>query len=60
MVKVKESATEELEKVNVELLEVKKGTHTIYHKLGVTSFNDGMAEVTEEVAAVLKEAGMVK
>lgn len=61
MAKAKEIATEVLEKVKVELLEIKKGTtNTVYHKLGMTSFVDGVAEVSVEIATELKEIGLVK
>jgi hypothetical protein len=60
MAKAKEVVSEVLEKVKVELLEVKKGTHVIYHNLGNTLFTDGVAEVTEETATELKDAGLIK
>ena len=61
MAKAKEDVIEVAEMVKVELFEYKTGsTHTVYHKLGMTFFEDGVAEVTEDVAAVLKEAGLVK
>lgn len=47
--------------VKVELVSFVKGaTHTIYHRLGSTMFEDGTAEVSPEVAKELKEIGQVK
>jgi hypothetical protein len=61
MAKAKEAVIDVTEMVKVELLEYKTGsTHTVYHKLGMTLFEDGVAEVTEDVATVLKEAGLIK
>ena len=60
MAKAKDATFEVLDNVKVELLEVKNGTNTIYHKLGNTTFVDGVADVSAEVATVLKELGLVK
>lgn len=63
MAKIKDATLEatEVAEVKVELVEFKVGsTHTIYHKLGSTLFIDGGAEVTEDVATELRDAGIIK
>lgn len=56
-----EAKAEKVEaKVKVELVAFNKGIHTVYHKLGETVFENGVAEVDREVAKVLKELGLVK
>jgi len=61
MAKIKEEATEVVAKIKVELLDAKVGvTNAIYHKLGVTNFKDGIAEVTADVETELREAGLLK
>lgn len=65
MAKVKEAVEKVVEavktNVKVELISFIEGaTHTIYHRLGATLFEDGVAEVSPEVAKELKEIGQVK
>lgn len=61
MAKIKAEVEEAITLIKVELLDAKAGaTNAIYHKLGVTNFNDGIAEVTADVEAELRKAGLLK
>jgi len=46
--------------VTVELLSIREGIDFISHKFGTTKFENGLAEVSVQVAAELKESGLVK
>lgn len=60
MAKAKEAAEKAVEVVKVELLELKEGVHTVFHKLGQTQFVNGSAEVEKAVADELKALGLIK
>lgn len=60
MAKAKEVVETVVEKIKVELAEIREGLHTIFTKSGSVEFKDGIAEITPEVASELKETGLVK
>ncbi|GEM_PF-5706199 len=57
---VVEVAPEAMSMIKLELLNIRKGIDYIAHKLGITKFEDGSAEVTAEEAAELVEVGIAK
>lgn len=57
---VENDIKEIIEKVKVELKEIKEGIHTIFLKGKSVEFKDGTAEVEKDVADELKAADLIK
>lgn len=44
----------------VELKDAKEGIHTVFHKYGVTTFTNGIAEVEAKISEELEALGLLK